>query len=213
MDWLNPHRRGPTIAVSGLLLVSFAVLHLVGVGLAPLIPQRFDAYAAALHHRWWLPLAEVLLLLVALVHAGSTLMTQHQNRRAGNHAALVSRRGEPLAAFAARSQPWAGAVLLLFLGVHLAQLRWARPGDGAELAALQQALAPAWAPPLYLIAAAALGLHVLHGSEAAHRRLGLLDPTNAAAIRLGGRSLALLLAMGFAGVTLLLAVAPFRVLP
>ena len=213
MDWLNPQRRGPIIAVSGLLLVVFAVLHLVGVGLAPLAPERFEAYATALHHRPWLPLAEALLLLVALVHTGFTLVVQIQNRRAGNHAALVSRRGKPLAAFAARTQPWAGAALLAFLGVHLAQLRWVRPADGAELAALREALAGPWAPPVYLVAALALGLHVLHGSEAAHRRLGLLDPTNAAAIRRGGRSLALLLAMGFATVTLLLAVAPIRVLP
>lgn len=213
MDWLDPHRRGPIIGVSGLLLVVFAVLHLVGVGLAPLAPERFEAYATALHHRPWLPLAEALLLLVALVHAGFTLVVQIQNRRAGNHAALVSRRGEPLAAFAARTQPWAGAALLAFLGVHLAQLRWVRPADGGELAGVVQALAAPGVPLLYLAAAGALGLHVLHGSEAAHRRLGWLDPINAGAIRLGARGLALLLAAGFAAVTLLLALAPPRVLP
>jgi len=54
---------------------------------------------------------------------------------------------------------------------------------------------------------------VLHGSEAAHRRLGLLDSSNAEAIRRGGRGLALLLAAGFAVVTLVLAVAPTPVLP
>ncbi len=213
MGWLDPHQRGPIIAVSGLLLVGFVVLHLVGVGLAPLAPERFEAYASALHHRWWLPLAEGLLLLVTLAHAGLTLAAQQQNRRAGNTAALASRRGEPLAAFAARSQPWAGAALLVFLVVHLAQLRWVRPADGAELAALHQALAAPWAAPVYLAAAGALALHVLHGSEAAHRRLGLLDPGNAAAIRLGGRSLALLLAAGFAGVTLVLAANPAPVVP
>jgi succinate dehydrogenase / fumarate reductase, cytochrome b subunit len=213
MAWLDPHRRGPIIAVSGLLLIAFVVLHLVGVGLAPLAPDRFEAYATALHQRWWLPLAEGVLLAVALVHVGLTLVAQHQNRRAGNQAALVSRRGDPLAAFAARSQPWAGLVLLAFLGLHLAQLRWVRPADGAELAAVGQALAAPGVPLLYLAAAGALGLHVLHGSEAAHRRLGLLDPSNAEAIRRGGRGLALLLAAGFAVVTLLLAVAPTPALP
>ena len=213
MAWLDPHRRGSIIAVSGLLLIAFVVLHLVGVGLAPLAPVRFEAYATALHQRWWLPLAEGLLLAIALVHVGLTLVAQHQNRRAGNQAALVSRRGDPVAAFAARSQPWAGLVLLAFLGLHLAQLRWVRPADGAELVAVGQALAAPGVSVLYLAAAGALGLHVLHGSEAAHRRLGLLDPSNAEAIRRGGRGLALLLAAGFAVVTLLLAVAPTPALP
>lgn len=213
MAWLDPHHRGPIIAASGLLLIAFVVLHLVGVGLAPLAPDRFEAYATTLHQQWWLPLAEGLLALVACVHGGLTLVAVHQNRRAGNQAALVSRRGQPLAAFAARSQLWAGLVLLAFLGLHLAQLRWVRPADGAELAAVVQALAAPGVPLLYLAAAGALGLHVLHGSEAAHRRLGWLDPTNAGAIRLGARGLALLLAAGFAAVTLLLALAPPRVLP
>jgi len=49
-------------AASGLLLVVFLLLHLAGVALAPLAPQRFEAYAAALHRSAWLPAAELALL-------------------------------------------------------------------------------------------------------------------------------------------------------
>jgi hypothetical protein len=48
MAWLDPPRRRSLIACSGLLLIVFVVLHLVGVGLAPLAPNRFEAYATAL---------------------------------------------------------------------------------------------------------------------------------------------------------------------
>jgi succinate dehydrogenase / fumarate reductase cytochrome b subunit len=60
-------------AASGLLLVFFLLLHLAGVALAPLAPQRFEAYAAALHGSAWLPAAELVLLAVALVHLGLSL--------------------------------------------------------------------------------------------------------------------------------------------
>ena len=192
-------------AASGLMLVLFLLLHLAGVALAPLDPQRFEVYAAALHRSAWLPLAELALLAAALVHLGLSLARVLSNRRAGNTAVLRSRRGDGLAALAARSQAAGGAVLLGFLVVHLQQLRWPRPAAGGELAALQAVLAQPFNLLLYLAAALALALHLLHGGEAAHRSLGVLDPANGGRIRRGARVLAMLLGTGFAGVTAMLA--------
>jgi succinate dehydrogenase / fumarate reductase cytochrome b subunit len=192
-------------AASGLMLVLFLLLHLAGVALAPLDPQRFEAYAAALHRSAWLPLAELALLAVALVHLGLSLARVLSNRRAGNTAVLRSRRGDGLAALAARGQAAGGAVLLGFLVVHLQQLRWPRPAAGAELASLQAVLTQPLNLLLYLAAALALALHLLHGGEAAHRSLGLLNPANGGRIRRGARVLAMLLGAGFAGVTAMLA--------
>jgi succinate dehydrogenase / fumarate reductase cytochrome b subunit len=194
-------------ALSGLLLVLFLVLHLAGVALAPLAPARFEALAAALHRSLWLPAAELALLVLALAHLGLSLARWLANRRAGNSAVLRSRRVgplAPLAALAARSQPLGGLVLLLFLVVHLVQLRWSRPLEGAELAALRAALASPWSLLVYLGAALALALHLFHGGEAAHRSLGLLEPANGDRIRLAARLLALLLGGGFALVALTL---------
>ena len=55
-----------------------------------------------------------------------------------------------------------------------------------------------WCLALYAAAGVAAGLHLLHGAESAVRRLGLVEPANMAALRLGGRGLALLLGAGFA---------------
>ncbi len=137
-------RRGS--AASGLLLVLFLLLHLAGVALAPLAPQRFEAYAAGLHRSAWLPAAELALLAVALVHLGLSLARALANRRAAGGAALRSRRSgplAPLAALAARSQVAGGVVLLLFLVVHLAQLRWPRPLAGLSW----QRWVPCWPVP------------------------------------------------------------------
>ena len=113
-------------ALSGLALVLFLLVHLVGVSLTQLAPQRFEALAAALHQTFWLPMFELGLLAVALLHLALSLIKCLANRAAGNTAALSSRRRgplAPLAAFAARSQAQAGLLLLLFLAVHLRQLQ------------------------------------------------------------------------------------------
>jgi len=195
--------RSLLLAGSGLTLVLFLTLHLGGAALALLEPARFEALSTWLHGRLWLPAAELALTLALLVHPLLALSRWVLNRaRAGAPAAgRRSRRGdglEGLAASSGRWMPFSGGLLLLFLGVHLAQLRWSRPGAGAELRALQQALATGPALLLYGIAGLALALHLLHGVESAHRSLGWLDPGNAARIRLLGRSLALLLGGGFA---------------
>ena len=194
--------RSLVLAGSGLALVAFLALHLGGVSLALLDPLRFETFATWLHGRLWLPLAEALLALALLAHPLLALGRWLQNRtRAGASAApRRSRRGgglEGLAAASGRWLPFSGALLLLFLVVHLVQLRWSRPGPGAELEALLSALASPAALLLYGLAGVALALHLLHGVESAHRSLGRLDASNGRRIRLLGRSLALLLGGGF----------------
>ncbi len=195
--------RSLVLAGSGLALVLFLVLHLGGVSLALLDPLRFEAFSSWLHGRLWLPLAEAVLALALLAHPLLALGRWFQNRaRAGASAApRRSRRGgglEGLAAASGRWLPFSGALLLLFLVVHLGQLRWSRPPAGAELAAVLTALASPAALLLYGLAGVALALHLLHGVEGAHRSLGWLETGNGPRIRLLGRALALLLGGSFA---------------
>jgi succinate dehydrogenase / fumarate reductase cytochrome b subunit len=190
------------IAASGLALALFAVVHLAGLGLAWWDPQGFEHYAATLHQAPWLPLAEVALLLLLLLHPAQALARVLANRaaRGSTPGERQSRRQggmEPLAALAGRLMPWSGGVLLAFLLVHLAQLRLDRPAAGQELAALLAVLRqPQWLT-LYAAAGVALALHLIHGQESAHRRLGLLDPRNAQPIRRAARGLALVVGAGF----------------
>jgi succinate dehydrogenase / fumarate reductase cytochrome b subunit len=191
------------IAVTGLALVLFLAVHLGGVGMALVDPAGFERFSTSLHQQAWLPCLEVALLAAGLGHPLLTLHRARANRQARGPAAgaLRSRRqgpSESLAALAALLIPWSGSLLLLFLALHLAQLRWHRPPDGAELAALLAVLQAPWCLGFYAVAGAAAGLHLLHGTESAVRRLGLLEPANAAALRLVGRGLALLLGAGFA---------------
>ncbi len=66
-------------------------------------------------------------------------------------------------------------------------------------------LATPWSLALYLAACLALALHMFHGGEAAHRSLGLLRASNANAIRIAARVLAVVAGGGFLVATLALA--------
>jgi succinate dehydrogenase / fumarate reductase cytochrome b subunit len=198
------------IAVSGLLLVLFLVMHLLGVSLALLSPAAFEGWATALHRQVWLPPLELALAAALLLHPLLSLgrAWRHAAARGPVPGARVSRRSGLIEALVSRSGrwlPWSGSLLLLFLAVHLAQLRLHCPAAGMELAATLAALASPAALALYAAAGLAVGLHLLHGLESAHRSLGLLEPANAAPIRTAGRWLALALGGGFTLLPLALA--------
>ncbi len=207
---LNGSLRRPLwIPVTGLALVLFLVAHLGGLGLALFDPAAFERLALWLHGQVWLAPLELALAAVLLAHPLLALVKLLANARLRGPAgsALVSRRGagaETLAAWSARLLPASGALLLVFVSVHLGQLRWHRPPAGQELAMLLAVLSSPWSLLLYAAAGLALALHLFHGHESAHRSLGLLDGANGGRIRATGRGLALVLGAGFALLPLLL---------
>ena len=184
-------------ALSGLLMVLFLVVHLAGLLPALIAPAQFEHYATALHHQPWLPILEISLAGTAAVHLIFTAAKTLRNRRAGNTAALRSRRGRPIEALASRSKVAAGMITLGFLTLHLQQLRWPRPVDGLEREVLLKALQQPTSLLVYGLGSLAIGLHLLHGAEAAHRNLGFLNPVNGPSIRWGGRLLATVIGGGF----------------
>ena len=105
---------------------------------------------------------------------------------------------------AARSQPFGGVCLFSFLLIHLNQLRFPRPLDGAELSTLHFYLKSPIILNIYFLGSLALFLHLFHGIESSHRSLGLLTSDNALLIRNFGRSLSLFIGGGFVLVTGLL---------
>ena len=172
------------------------------MSLALLDPTGFEQVAEVLHRQPWLPPLELALAAALLLHPLLALLRSASNRQARGAVAgpQRSRRDgglEAAAALAGRWAPWSGALLLVFLVVHLAQLRLHRPAAGAELEALLAALASPFSLGLYGLAGAAVGLHLLQGYESAHRSLGWLEPGNRERIRWAGRALALLLGAAF----------------
>lgn len=202
------------IPLSGLVLVLFLVVHLAGIALAVLDAERFEVLADALHRQLWLPPLELALATALLLHPLLAVVRTVVNRRARGFGAapLRSRRGSGLdrvAALANRWSPWSGALVLLFLVVHVGQLRVHRPPSGAEREVLLAALASPLSLALYGLVGVAVAAHLLQGLESAHRSLGWLTPANRPRIRNLGRALALLLGSGFSVVTVALVLQDF----
>ena len=201
----SPTRLRESAAVSGLLLVVFVIVHLLGLIPALMLPEAFESYAAMLHNSRWTPVIEIGVVISALVHITTTILKYLNNQSAGNHASLTSRRAAPIAAFASRTKAFAGIILLGFLIIHISQLRFTRPSDGFELAALQQILTQPLYLVIYISGSLAIALHLLHGAEAAHRSLGWLHPGNSKVLHQVGRVLASLIGGGFILISLAIA--------
>ncbi len=103
------------LASSGLFLVFFLIIHLLGLLFAALAPISFELYATALHSASCVIFCEFILIAVAFIHILLTLIKVRSNLKIANSANLVSWRKDFLAIFAARIQPIGGIVLLAFL--------------------------------------------------------------------------------------------------
>lgn len=193
-------------ALSGLLLVLFLLVHLGGIIPALVATETFEAYASYLHQSSWLVPLEVFLLLIFITHIISSITKSIRNKQAGNKANLQSRRQAPLAALASRSKVLAGLTTLGFLALHLQELRLPRPMDGHEREVLVNVLQRPLTVAIYIIGAMAIGLHLFHGAEAAHRNLGWLTPKNGSTIRKGGIVLAAAVSGGYILISLGLAI-------
>ena len=91
--------------------------------------------------------------------------------------------------------------------VQITKIRWKALSDikGKISDRFQQVLRQPISLMIYAAGSVAIGLHLLHGAEAAHRKLGLLTPANGPSIRWGGRLLASLIGSGFLLISLVLA--------
>ncbi|HSH14251.1 MAG TPA: succinate dehydrogenase cytochrome b subunit [Desulfurivibrionaceae bacterium] len=166
--------RKTVMAVTGLILALFVVVHLAG--LANIFGGRiaFTAYAARLHDLGGLlRLGEIFLLLVFLLHLGFGLLLFLENRRAKptRYAVNQSAGGRT---WGSLSMPYTGFVLLLFLLLHLAHFHFT---DSASLSdRLRESLAQPVTGIFYLTALLTLGLHLSHGLWSSLQSLGVSHP-------------------------------------
>jgi succinate dehydrogenase / fumarate reductase cytochrome b subunit len=201
--WRSTVVRKALVAVSGLALWAWVVLHVAGNLTLFSGPAVADGYAAALRQApGWLWAARAGLAAALGVHVAAVVSLTRTGRAARP-------RHEPaLAAGAlalpARGMRIGGALLLAFVVYHLLHLTLGRfhphfvPGHVYDNVVLGLSSAPVAA--VYLGAAVLLGLHLLHGLWAAVRTLGLRPGAAARRRRPAVAVLSAAVAVGFASV-------------
>jgi succinate dehydrogenase / fumarate reductase cytochrome b subunit len=161
--------RKALMAISGLLLLAWCALHVVGNLLTLLGPDVVNGYGAALHDSPVLWLQRIGLLAITLVHVLTAITLSRRNRCAtGSH--------RPTRLSAAGTMPLTGAALLGLTAVHVATIYGV--GHPAFLHGdvhhnlFTLARTPSGAATL-LGLTALIGLHVGHGAKSALVSIGL----------------------------------------
>ncbi len=163
------------MAVSGTLLGGFLLVHAAGNSSIFWGADAFNSYAKHLHSLGVLiPVAEVLLLAVFLLHVitGISLTLQNRAARAERYALHRSAGGR---SWGSRTMIWTGLIILAFIILHLLNFHFTghdRP--------ISQIVAPVLTSPLYSliygVAMLALGLHLSHGFWSVFQTLGVNHP-------------------------------------
>lgn len=201
--WRSTVGRKALVAVSGLLLWIWVVLHVVGNLTMFSGAATADGYAASLQRTpAWLWAARGGLAAAAVVHVAGVASLARASRMARpRHEAHAARRAATLAAHSMRV---GGVLLLAFVGYHLLHLTFGvlHPAflPGRVYDNVVRGLRPAGVAAVYLAAAALLGLHLFHGLWAAARSLGVRPEVAAGRRRPAVAVLSAAVALGFASV-------------
>jgi succinate dehydrogenase / fumarate reductase cytochrome b subunit len=159
------------MAVSGLLMLAFVVVHMAGNLKIFFGEQEFDSYAHWLrtigepivHETWFLWLQRTVLLIALVAHIWAATALSRQDLKARPVGYQARRRG----GYATSTMRWGGVILLLFIIYHILDLTMgvANPAaDGAGPYARVVADFSVWYITLaYVVAMGALCLHIAHG--------------------------------------------------
>lgn len=195
------------MGATGLLLCGFLVVHLAGNLLMYQSAEAYNHYAHKLHDMELLPVAEVGLLVLFVLHvllAFTTARTNTAARAIGYREKHTKLKGglefEP--------HNWmfvTGVIVLGFVLLHLSDMRFAewnlrltRAPDATPYQDAVRVLKDPISAGVYILGSLVLGVHLAHGFQSAFRSLGLNHPKYTPFIRKVGILFAIIIAIGFA---------------
>jgi succinate dehydrogenase / fumarate reductase cytochrome b subunit len=195
------------LALTGLALFGFLVVHLVGNLLALSGPAAFNAYSHALISNPLIYLAEAGLGAIFVLHVFKAVTNWSANRtarpipyRRKRWAGHTSRKS-----VASTTMIVSGLVTFVFVVLHLKTFKfgpWYTDPAHPDVRDLYRLLIEVFQSPLYVvfyvICMGLIFLHLRHGLSSALQSLGLTHPRYDALVLVGGTVLALLLGGGFA---------------
>ncbi|TGE14653.1 succinate dehydrogenase cytochrome b subunit [Hymenobacter elongatus] len=200
------------MAITGLFLCSFLVVHLVGN--LQLFKddggQAFNVYSHFMGTNPLIRTVEWVLVLGFGFHIYESIMLTLRNKKARG-ANYTSSHAEQNSPWQSRNMGLLGTIILIFLLVHLYNFFYrARFGDldpdinnNDDLYTLvATSFKQLWYVVLYVAAQIALGYHLIHGFRSAFQTLGLNHRKYTPAIKLVGYGFSVLVSAGFAAMPL-----------
>src|SRR6185436_15084849 len=192
------------IGITGNALVLYLLIHIAGNLVVFLGPAAFNKYAYTLEGNPFLPIVEIGLLLVFLIHIYKTIrmFIGNQSTRPVRYAAKKYAGPPSRKTFASSTMIVSGLWLLAFLIVHVKTFRFGVeqewPAGGRNLYLLEmQAFTNPLIVGFYVISMVVVGSHLWHGVSSAFQSLGLDQPAWTRFILPAGKTIAVLIAGGF----------------
>ncbi len=204
--WDSSVGKKAVMAVTGIIGVLFVVGHMVGNLQVFQGADRLNAYGHLLHgplnELIWA--ARIVLLLALVLHVMAAWQLTMRNRAARPLDYAI--RTPQVSTLASRTLRWGGVLLLVFIIYHLLDLTvgTVNPAfqEGNVYANLLGSLQRPLIAVFYIVAMAALALHLYHGAWSSMRTLGVSQASASPLKRRAAIVIAVVVAVGFAVVPL-----------
>jgi succinate dehydrogenase / fumarate reductase cytochrome b subunit len=170
------------VAISGLGISGFTLMHMSGNLLLLVGRQEYNKYSHALITNPLIYVAEVGLVAIFLLHISLAIQLYFQNRCSKKQRNLASAH-EKGTTFAAKSMIFSGLLMLVFLILHLITFKYGphyvMEQNGEQYRDLYRLVLEKFSEPgyvaWYVFCLLVLGVHLSHGISGAFQSLGLLS--------------------------------------
>lgn len=208
--WGSTIGKKTIMAVSGLIMLGYLVVHMLGNLKIFFGPPEFNGYAhwlrtmgePFLHYEWALWIVRVVLVVAVVLHAVCAYQLSRRDL-AARPSKYVHKRAR--AGYATRTMRWGGIILALFIVWHVLDLTTGTVHSGGFQAGhpyqnVVDTFSTWYGNVIYLVAMLALGLHVQHGFWSAAQTLGAGNASRERVLKGTANLLALALTAGFIAV-------------
>ncbi|MFF7330220.1 succinate dehydrogenase [Streptomyces sp. NPDC008150] len=208
--WDSTVGKKTVMAVSGLIMLLYLVVHMFGNLKIFFGPGTFNSYAHWLrtvgepfmHYEWTLWVIRVVLVVAVVAHAVSAYQLSRRDIRARPTKYVHKKAGS---SYATRTMRWGGIILALFVVWHILDLTTGTVHSGGfqpghPYQNVVDTFSTWYGNVIYIVAMLALGLHVQHGFWSAAQTLGAGSRSRDRALKTVANVLAVLLTLGFIAV-------------
>ena len=195
------------MALTGLFLCSFLVIHFLGNIALYTDPVQFNEYTRFMSSNPIIRVMEIVLVAGFLTHIIDAIMLTRANKKAQPVKYAMDKKQS---SWYSRNMGLTGSVILAFLVLHLQSFwygyKFGSPAYATDSAGLPikdmytmvvEAFGEFWYSGIYVVAVTLLGIHLNHGFQSAFQSVGLRHKKYTPTIKMLGTAFSILITLGF----------------
>tara|TARA_B100001093_G_scaffold294215_2_gene280628 strand:- start:5204 stop:5878 length:675 start_codon:yes stop_codon:yes gene_type:complete len=196
------------MALTGLFLCSFLIIHFLGNIALYTNPVQFNEYTRFMTSNPIIRIMELVLVAGFLTHIIDAVMLSRANKKAQPVKYAMDKKQS---SWYSRNMGLTGTIILVFLVIHLQSFWYGYKfgaiamtidSSGQEIKDMYtmviEAFSEFWYSALYVIAVTLLGFHLNHGFQSAFQSVGFRHKKYTPTIKMLGTAFSILVTLGFA---------------